>query len=371
MGKKAQRKRSVKAVKEFKHVWSPAPSVAAAVDAVAAQVRAAAMTKGWAALGTPWDSFTKRYPTVADAIAAAEDTGALTCFAVDDWGEYERGVRRGPDGWSYEVTLYPCAQLRDLVKTCWLSADDRDQAVEQLRRALEGYVPAALRRPEIEVVHRPSTTVMPRIGWTQRLPVTGLETWEDVHLAEKDLPLHDLATAAAGDLDGQRYTSTVLARTVALFRSHGLSAQACAGCGMAVTDRHPHWPGVWTAVDREFGPTCDRSRLARTESEQRVGHVVEEADARPAQALTGQEPTVVCRNCGAQVSDQHPDWPGTWAGAGRHSDPVCAVAGSMGGDDAGEYDLLDCVYPHVPEGADSPAAAAIAAARQARYFLQH
>ncbi|MGW2426478.1 hypothetical protein ACWC0C_46165 [Streptomyces sp. NPDC001709] len=30
-----------------------------------------------------------------------------------------------------------------------------------------------------------------------------------------------------------------------------------------------------------------------------------------------------------------------------------------GADDATEYDLVDCVYPHIPAGADSPAAAAI------------
>ncbi|WP_371503554.1 hypothetical protein OG871_40040 (plasmid) [Kitasatospora sp. NBC_00374] len=295
----------------------------------------------------------------------------MTCLTFEEWGQYERGFRRGPDGWSYEVTLYPRAQLRELVKACWLNADDRDQAVEQLRRALAEYVPEALRGPEVEVVHRPSTTTVPRIGWTQCLPAAGLETWEDVHLAEKDLALHDLATVAEGQPDGLGYASTVSARTVALFRSHGLAAQACAGCGMAVSDRHPHWPGVWAAMEHEFGPTCDRSLLGRPESEQRVGHVVEEADARPAQELTGQEPTVVCQNCGVRVSDQHPDWPGTWAEAGRHSDPVCAVVGLIGGDDAGEYDLLDCVYPHVPEGVDSPAAAAIAAAKEARYFRRH
>ncbi|WP_280703283.1 hypothetical protein [Kitasatospora sp. GP82] len=327
-------------------------------------------TADFGALDTPWDAFTDTYPTVADAVAAAEGTGALSCFFFDEVGEYERGIRRGPDGWSYEVTLYPRMQLRELVKTCWLNADDRDQAVEQLRRALAEYVPEAHRHPGIEVVHRPSTTTVPRIGWTQSLPLAGLETWEDAFLAEKDLPLHDLAPLVDGQSPGGRYTATVSPQTLALFQSHGLAVQACAGCGMLVADRHPHWPGVWVSVEHEFGPSCDRSRLGRLESLQRVGHVVEVADAGPAQELTGREPTAVCQNCGIDVTDQHPDWPGQWAVAGGDSDPVCAVLGTMGGDDEGEYDLLDCVYPHIPAGVDSPASAAIAAAKKGGYFLQ-
>ncbi|MFJ9167300.1 hypothetical protein ACIRN5_23355, partial [Lysinibacillus fusiformis] len=234
MGKSAQRKRLGK-IKGWKQQQGSARPAAPAVGAVVAQVRMATAAMDFGPMDTPWDAFTGTYPTVADAIAAAEDTGALTCFAFDEWGEYERGVRRGPNGWFYEVTLYPRMMLRQLVKACWLNAVDRDQAVEQLRRALAEYVPEALRRPEIEVVHRPSTTTVPRIGWTQCLSAAGLETWEDVHLVEKELPLHDLATVAEGQPDGQRYASTVSEQTFALFRSHGLAAPACAGWGLAGT----------------------------------------------------------------------------------------------------------------------------------------
>lgn len=38
-------------------------------------------------------------------------------------------------------------------------------------------------------------------------------------------------------------------------------------------------------------------------------------------------------------AEQHPDWPGTWAEAGGHSRPVCAVFDS-GDDDATKYDLV-------------------------------
>ncbi|MFE3501930.1 hypothetical protein ACFXPX_04795 [Kitasatospora sp. NPDC059146] len=138
---------------------------------------------------------------------------------------------------------------------------------------------------------------------------------------------------------------------------------------MAVTDRHPHWPGVWVSVEHEFGPCCDRSLLGDG-AQQRVGHVVRAADARPAGALTGWEPQQPCQNCAATVTDQHPDWPGLWAEAGRHGSPVCAVVGNVG-DDAGAYDLLDYVYPHVPAGLDSPAAAAIQAAKKDGYFLRY
>ncbi|MFH8411481.1 hypothetical protein ACH4FX_43020 [Streptomyces sp. NPDC018019] len=58
-----------------------------------------------------------------------------------------------------------------------------------------------------------------------------------------------------------------------------------------------------------------------------------------------------------------------WTQAGGYSSPVCAVVGS-GCDDDQSYDLIDCIYPHVPVGADSPAAAAITTAQKGGYFFQ-
>ncbi|MFJ1939053.1 hypothetical protein ACIOGZ_41175 [Kitasatospora sp. NPDC088160] len=63
------------------------------------------------------------------------------------------------------MMLYPWMRLRELVRACWIGADDRDQAVQQLQLALTANVPEARRHPGIEVVHRPSTTTVPRIGW--------------------------------------------------------------------------------------------------------------------------------------------------------------------------------------------------------------
>ncbi|MFQ6197000.1 hypothetical protein [Streptomyces sp. NPDC000405] len=101
-----------------------------------------------------------------------------------------------------------------------------------------------------------------------------------------------------------------------------------------------------------------------------MGHVLDAAQARPAGKLTGKEEKVQCRHCGVHVTEQHADWPGVWTEAGGYCSPVCAVFGS-GCDDDQEYALVDCVYPHVPtDAAGSPAAAAIAAARQGGYFHQ-
>ncbi|MFC4517576.1 hypothetical protein [Streptomyces ehimensis] len=88
--------------------------------------------------------------------------------------------------------------------------------------------------------------------------MAGIQTGEDVRLAEKELPLFDLAPLAEG------YGEMCLElpeETFALFRAHGLTARACVGCGMPVTDRHPHRPGVLVSVENEYGPVCDRSRL--------------------------------------------------------------------------------------------------------------
>ncbi|TVL87248.1 hypothetical protein [Streptomyces sp. SAJ15] len=107
------------------------------------------------------------------------------------------------------------------MKTSWLDADDQDQAAEQLRGALAAYMPKDLRRPEIEAVQRPSTTSVPRIGWAQSVPV------EDVHLAEKEMGLFVLGPLA--DTPGGT-CEPLPEETFALFRAHGLSARACAGC---------------------------------------------------------------------------------------------------------------------------------------------
>nr|WP_181411826.1 hypothetical protein [Streptomyces sp. F8] len=367
MGKRAQQKRAAKHAKQAKQRTAAASRNTAVFNALAAQMPRLTSMDDYEPMSTPWGDFTDSFATVAEALAAAEEAGGLlSCFAFDDSGEYERGLRRVEDGWRYEVTLYPRGYLRELVKTSWLSAEDRDQAVEQLRLALSEYVPPGLRRPDLEVVQRPSTTSVPRVGWTQSVPVAGLETWEDVRLAEKDLPLFALPPLADGP---GGVCDPLPAEIFTLFQAQGLDAHSCAGCGMPVTNRHPHWPDVWVSVENEFGPSCERSLLTGMDSPQRVPHVVDATHARPARRLTGKEQKVQCRHCAAHVTEQHPDWPGVWTEAGGDSSPVCAVVGSGCGD-AQSYDLVDCVYPHIPAGGDSPAAAAIAAAQQTGYFHQ-
>lgn len=368
MGKRAQQKRAAKQAKRAKQRTFAASRSAALFAAVAADLPQLTSMDDilFGPMATPWGDFTETHPTVDDAVTAAERAdGALSCFSFDDSGEYERSLRQDVDGWRYEVVLYPRGNLRELVMTSWLDADDQDQAVEQLRRALAAYVPEGLRRPGIEAVQRSSTTSVPRIGWAQSVPVAGLRTWEDVRLAEKEMALFDLAPLADGPGGA---CSTLPEETLALFRTQGLSARACAGCGVPVTDRHPHWPDVLVSVENEFGPVCDRSLLGE-ESLQWVGHVLDAAHARPPGKLTGKEQKVQCQNCDVHVTEQHPDWPGMWTEAGGYCRPKCAVPGS-GADDATQYDLVDCVYPHIPVGTDSPAATAITAAKKTGYFFQ-
>ncbi|MEU1091589.1 hypothetical protein ACFYPN_32050 [Streptomyces sp. NPDC005576] len=359
---KTQNKRSAKQGKARKAAVS---RNAAYVAALMADVRMRAMGD-FAGMAPSPDDFTRTYETVGAAITAAEKAdGALSFFSFDDVGEYERTLRQDAGSWRYEVTLYPGGELRDLVKASWLNADDRDQAVGQLCKALAEYVPADLRRPDIEVVRRPSTTEVPRIGWMQSLPVAGLKTWEDVWLVEKDLSLFDLAEVVDSTSGCAPPTKTVFAS----FREHGLTVRDCAGCGAAVTDRHPHWPGLWVSVECEFGPVCNRPRLDRKKSLQEVPHAVHADQVRRGVRLTGKEQKVQCRHCDARVTSQHPDWPGVWVEASKYSTPICAVLGHGAGS-AQEYDLVDGVYPHVPVGETTPADAAIAAARKTGYFFQ-
>lgn len=301
MGRRAQQKRAVKHAKQAKQRKAAASQSAATFAAVAASLPQLAATDDilFGPLDTPWGDFTDSYATVDDAVAAAEEAGGvLSCFSFDDSGEYERSLRRDTDGWRYEVALYPRGTLRELVKTSWLDADNHDQAVEQLRQALAAYVPEGLRRPGLETVQRPSTTSVPRIGWAQSLSVAGLQTWEDVRLAEKELPLSNLAPLA----DGPGNMCMVLPEEIfILFRAHGLAARDCAGCGAPVTNRHPHWPGVLVSVENEGGPVCDRSRLGG-ESLQRVSHVLDADQARPASKLTGKEQKVQCQHCDVHVT---------------------------------------------------------------------
>ncbi|MFE9370616.1 hypothetical protein ACFYM2_12725 [Streptomyces sp. NPDC006711] len=132
MGKRAQQKRAAKHAKQAQQRKSAASRNAATFAAMAA-VLPQLMAKDdytFGPMSTPWGDFTEIYATVDDAVAAAKEAGGvLSCFAFDDSGEYERSLRHGADGWLYEVALYPRGTLRDLVKTSWLDADDRDQAV--------------------------------------------------------------------------------------------------------------------------------------------------------------------------------------------------------------------------------------------------
>ncbi|MEU3829804.1 hypothetical protein AB0F36_31495 [Streptomyces sp. NPDC029080] len=50
------------------------------------------------------------------------------------------------------------------------------------------------------------------------------------------------------------------------------------------------------SVENEYGPVCDCSRL-EGESVQRVGHILDAAQARPAGKLTGKEQKVQCQHC--------------------------------------------------------------------------
>jgi hypothetical protein len=140
MCKRAQLKRAAKHAKQAKQRKAAASRNAATFATFAAHLpQLASMDDDvpFGPLPTPWGDFTDTYATVGDAVAAAQGAGgALSCFSFDDSGEYERGLRQGGDGWMYEVTLYPRGDLRDLVKTCWLSADEQEQAVQQLRQAL-------------------------------------------------------------------------------------------------------------------------------------------------------------------------------------------------------------------------------------------
>lgn len=364
MGKRAQR--AAKHVKQAKQRKAAASRNAAALNAWIADVQQE--TRGritTTATTPPQGDFTEGYETVGDATAAAEKAGGtLSYFFFDDVGEYERTLRQGKDSWRYEVTLYPAGELRDLVKASWLNAEDRDQAAGQLRRALAEYVPPELRRPDIEAVQRSSTTDVPRIGWTQSLPLSGLDTWEDVWLVEKDLHLYDLAPIV--DSTSSCAPPTEVGFT--LFREHGLTVRDCAGCGAAVTDRHPHWPGLWVSTEREFGPVCN-SPLLGGKSLQSAPHIVHADQAHPVKRLKGREQKARCRHCDAHVTSEHPDWPGVWVEATKYNSPICAMLGSGAGAEQ-EYDLIDGVYPHVPVDTSSPADEAIAAARKTGYFHQ-
>ncbi|GHE16082.1 hypothetical protein [Streptomyces alanosinicus] len=369
MGKRAQQKRAAKHAKQAKQRKAAASRSAATFATVAASLPQPTSMDDilfWIT-ATPRGGFADSYATVDDAIVAAEKAGGvLSCFSFDESGEYEQTLRQDADGWRYEVALYPRLGLRELVKTSWLDADDRDQAVQQLRRAMAAYVPESLRHPGLEAVQRPSTTSVPRIGWAQSVPVAGMRAWEDVRLVEQEMGLFDLVPLADGPDGGLCWG--LAEEAFALFRAHGLSARACARCSAPVTDRHPHWPGVLVSVENEFGPVCGHFRPGG-ESPQRVGHVLDAAQDRPVGKLTGKEQKVRCQHCDVHVTEQHPDWPGVWTESGGSGSPNCAVLGA-GADDATEYDLVDCVYPHVPVGADSPAAAAITAAKKVGYFLQ-
>lgn len=368
MRKRAQQKRAAKHAKQAKQRTAAASRNAAPFTAVAANLpRLTSMDDIlFGPLATPWGDFADTYATVADALAAAEEAGGvLSCFSFDDSGEYERSLRHGADGWTYEVALYPRGTLRELAKTSWLDADDQDQAVEQLTAPSPRTCPRTCATPDFRPCSGPRTRACRASAGRRACRWPGCRRGRMCAWRRRTClcsPWRRSPTAPAAHTGRcPRRPSPCSAR--------GLSARDCAGCGAPVTDRHPHWPGVLVSVENEYGPVCDRSRL-EGESVQRVGHLLDAAQARPAGKLTGKEQKVRCQHCAVHVTEQHPDWPGVWTEAGGYSRPICAVVGSGCSDDL-SYDLVDCVYPHVPVGADEgPAAAAVTAAKKGGYFFQ-
>jgi hypothetical protein len=96
----------------------------------------------------------------------------------------------------------------------------------------------------------------PRLGWISRFDPAPWVTWHDWWSAFAASSAARTA-ALAGAVGGGDEVDDC-------FRRQGLRVVRCAepGCGAPLTDRHPAWPGVWSAASGALGPVCTAAATA-------------------------------------------------------------------------------------------------------------
>ena len=215
---------------------SPAPAAEAAKPSIT--------------LPGPGNSFARGYAAPADAVRCAMLGSPPTFWFDGDAGRLTIAVESGRLVASAVVHIGE--DLARLVAAVLLNHEGEPaDAVEPVRAALEEFAVVS-GHDEVEVTADLSGA-SPRLGWLSRFDPAPWVTWHDWWAAFAASPAGRTATAVAG--------AAAVADIDACFSRQGLRVVRCAepDCRAPLTDRHPAWPGVWSAAGGTLGPVCAAS----------------------------------------------------------------------------------------------------------------
>lgn len=198
-----------------------------------------------------WERFMARYPSVPDAVAAAR-AGRDVFVVVGVFADARIAVRSSGGPAVIESTTFPGIGLRDLAVTAVLNHPEPDTAHSPVAAALAEHLTAFRRTPAVQVVCEPTDGPVPRFGWQKTFDAEAYTGWEDFWAAHHGAGM-DRVFELTG-FDGPAGAASPEA--FAIFRAHGLHVVRCQVCAQPLTDRHPGWLGVWTAIDPDVGPVC-------------------------------------------------------------------------------------------------------------------
>jgi hypothetical protein len=198
--------------------------------------------------------FARGYAAPADAVRCAMLGSPPTFWFDGDAGRLTVAVESGR--LAAVGVAHIGEDLAQLVAAVLLNHEgETADAVEPMRAALAELATLA-GQEEVEVtvdLSGPS----PRLGWLSRFDPAPWVTWHDWWAAFAASPAGRTAVAYGAAGAGEEVD--------ACFARQGLRVVRCAepGCASALTDRHPAWPGVWSAAGGTLGPVCAAAAQAR------------------------------------------------------------------------------------------------------------
>ena len=192
-------------------------------------------------------TFARGYPAPADAVRCAMLGSPPTFWFDGDAGRLTVAVEAGR--LVAGAVAFVAEDLAHLVAAVVLNHEGESaDAVEPVRAALAAMA-ARVGQEGVEIVVDLSGD-SPRLGWLSRFDPAPWVTWHDWWSA--------FATSAAGTLASTLAGAGRSGEYDDCFAAQGLRVARCADplCASPLTDRHPAWPGVWTAPGGARGPVC-------------------------------------------------------------------------------------------------------------------
>ncbi|MFE1499830.1 hypothetical protein ACFW89_32685 [Streptomyces albidoflavus] len=221
------------------------------------------------------------YATPADAVKAFLDGVTVEWIGSVDGARMRHQVVPGSDGGgAIEQAIFVAGPLERMLVCAWHQAGTEGQdrmsenvlaALDLLHSAIRPVIEAEVRkfRPDYTAATLEAFREAPEPHGTG-IPVFG---WRTFHAVEPDTAWMEAIDTAAwnssvvlDNWDGEYAIPELEPVPLAnLLRQHCVPLVLCAGCGEAITNRHPRWTGTWMSLDSDGGALCARSLEPRSE----------------------------------------------------------------------------------------------------------